>query len=870
VLLEREECLEELDQALRAAAAGDGRIALVFGEAGIGKTSAVDRFVELRRRSARVLWGRCDALFTPQPLGPLHDMAAHLPQDVPQLLKSTADRLTIFAAFLRALQDSAGPTVVVIEDVHWADSATLDLMKYVGRRLRGVRALVILTYRDDEIDRGHPLWSVLGNLPPSVVRRLPLAPLSEAAVATLAGRPGSIAHDVHALTGGNPFFVTELLASPGDSVPATIREAALARALRLSSRAREVLDLCSVVPDRMDGWLLQAAIDPPSALLDECAGTGLLIVERDIVRFRHELARQAVESALTTACGQALHARILAALLVRGEGRVPLARIVHHAGGAQDHAAVRRYAPEAARQAAALGAHCQAWTHYRTALQYADPDDIEERASLLESYAYESYVTSQIEAGVKAQQAALELRRLQQNRAKEGDDLRWLSRLNWYLGRNAEATQRGRESIQVLETLPPGPELAMAYSNRSQSLMLEGDSREAIDWGHRALELAERLSLTEVRIHALNNVGTAQVYSGDHEGWTNLERSLWLALENDMHEHVCRAYTNVACEAIVLRDYARADRNLDAGLAYASERELDASIEFMLGARARSHLEQGRWQQATAAAETVLQMSRVPIQRIAPLLVLGLVRVRRGDPGGEELLDEARDLALPTGAARRISPMAAARAEAAWLRGENELCRQEAALGYERAAREGSAHMAGQLAFWLWRAGGVPLGARRMTTPFDHQMRGDWAAAAAEWQGLGCPYEEALALADGDSFARLRSLAILDQLGATRVAGIFRRGLRAEGVRRIPRGTRPATKRNPVGLTVREMEILGGLVDGLSNRDLAQRLGISAKTVDHHVSAVLAKLEVESRVQAASVAVERGFVARDREVSAPI
>ena len=869
VLLERDDCLEELDAALRETAGGEGRLALVFGEAGIGKTSVVDRFVELRRRSIHVLWGRCDALFTPQPLGPLHDMAAHLPEALQALLQSTANRLAIFAAFLRELQHGREPTVVVIEDVHWADAATLDLMKYVGRRLRGVRALVILTYRDDEIDAQHPLWSVLGSLPPRTVRRLPLAPLSEAAVATLAERAGLAAHDVHALSGGNPFFVTELLASGSGSVPATIREATLARAQQLSRPARELLNLCSVVPDRMDRWLLEAAMAPPSALLSECASTGLLIVEPEVVRFRHELARQAVDSALPTACRQALHARILAALLACVDGQVPLARVVHHAAGAQDHAAVRRYAPEAARQAAALGAHSQAWTHYRTALQYADPTDIEERASLLESYAYECYVTSQIEAGVEAQHTALELRRQQQDRIKEGHNLRWLSRFHWSLGRNEEAIQRAKESIDVLEALPPGPELAMAYSNRSQSHMLAGNSRDAIEWGNRALHLAGSLSLTEVSIHALNNIGTAQLQREQPQGWQNLERSLLLALEHDMHEHVCRAYTNLAYEAIVLRDYARADRCLDAGLAYATERELDAYIEFLLAARARAHMEQGRWQQATAAAETVLQMSRVPTPRIIPLLVLGLLRVRRGDPGGEELLDEARALALPTGALTRIGPTCAARAEAAWLRGQNEACRAEASVGYEWALRKGYARIARQLAFWLWRAGGAPPGEEESTTPFDQQMRGDWAAAAAEWQQLGCPYEEALALADGDTFARLRSLAILDQLGATRVAALLRRGLRANGVQQIPRGARLTTRRNPAGLTAREMDILKLLVDGLSNRRIADQLRISAKTVDHHVSSVLSKLEVASREQAAAQAVTRGLFAQDREMPAP-
>jgi DNA-binding CsgD family transcriptional regulator/tetratricopeptide (TPR) repeat protein len=869
VLLEREDCLEELDAALREAARGSGRIVLVYGEAGIGKTSVVDRFVELRRHGLRTLRGRCDSLFTPQPLGPLHDMAAHLPEQLQQQLQSAASRLEIFIAFLRELQHSPDPAVVVFEDVHWADAATLDLLKYLGRRLQDVRALVILTYRDDEIDREHPLWSVLGNLPSKMVRRLLVPPLSEAAVAMLAAPARRSSHELHALTGGNPFFVTELLASPGDRVPVTIREATLARAVRLSSTARTVLDFCSVVPDRTDYWLLHATIDPPAALLEECGSTGLLIVAGDVVRFRHELARQAVESALPAASAQALHARILAALLADGTARVPLAQIVHHAAGAQDSAAVRRYAPAAARHAASFGAHCQAADHYAIALRYTDPAEIEERASLLESCAYESYVTGQIEAGVEGRNAALELRRRQGDRAKEGDNLRWLSRLNWFLGRQEESVQWAKECIRVLETLPPGPEIAMAYSNCAQLYMLVDDSRAAIDWGNRALDLAERLGLTEVRVHALNNVGAAQLQLGDQQGWTSLELSLRLALEHDMHEHVCRAYTNLSWEAMVARDYARARRYFDVGLSYTVERDLDSWNEYMLGARARAHLEQGHWHQAAADAENVLQASRVPIQRISPLLVLGLVRVRRGDPGGEAMLAEARALALPTSAAMRIGPMAAARAEAAWLAGQNDECCEEARLGYEWAVRKGDARLIGQLSFWLWRAGSAPPDENRGTTPFEQQVRGNWQQAASEWQRLGCPYEEALALADGDSFARLRSLAILDELGAVRVAAFLRRKMRAQGIRRIPRGARPATKRNPAGLTAREMDILRLITDGLSNRRIAARLCISAKTVDHHVSAVLAKLDVASREQAAAQAIARGFVAQGGEVPAP-
>jgi DNA-binding CsgD family transcriptional regulator len=392
--------------------------------------------------------------------------------------------------------------------------------------------------------------------------------------------------------------------------------------------------------------------------------------------------------------------------------------------------------------------------------------------------------------------------------------------------------------------------------------MLCVESRQAVHWGHRALELAERLSLLEVEIHALNNVGAAALQRRKRQGWRYLERSLELAVASDMHDHAARAYANLAWQAVIDRDYARAGRHLEDGLAYAMHRDLDSWTLYMLGVRARRHLEQGRWQEAAADASAVLEASRAALLRINPLLVLALVRVRRGDPGGEELLEEARGLVMPTGEVMRIGPLAAACAEAAWLKGLDDRCLEEARVGYELALRHREPQLIAQLGCWLWRAGGTPRASFRtaMETAFERQIRGDWQAAAEQWRQLGCPYEEALALAEGDSFARLRSLTILDGLGARPAAARVRRGLRAEGVRQIPRGARPATRRNPAGLTAREVDILRLLVDGLSNRRIAERLCISAKTVDHHVSAVLGKLGVQSREEAASRAVEDGLL----------
>ena len=420
----------------------------MYGEAGIGKTALVEGFLAAHRAEARTLLGRCDALFTPQPLGPLHDIALQTDGALLQLMQSAADRFAIFGALLHELQGGEKPTMLVFEDVHWADAATLDLLKYLGRRIRGTATLIVLTYRDDELDGSHPLWSVLGDLPSNATRRVQLQPLSEAAVTRLARRAGRPAERVHAQTGGNPFCVTELLASPPGSVPVTVRDATLARALRLSPQARAVLELCAVVPNRVERWLLDDPAAPAPSLIDDCVATGLILPQGDVVMFRHELAREAVESVLPPSRSRSLHATVLRRLLERRGGSVSTARLVHHATLAGDVAAVRRYAPEAARQASALGAHREAAAHYRTALEHAPADDVEARATLLEGRAYECQLINQFDDAIAAQETALGLRRQQGNLLKVGDNLRWLSRLAWIRGRGQDARQLALEAVR--------------------------------------------------------------------------------------------------------------------------------------------------------------------------------------------------------------------------------------------------------------------------------------------------------------------------------------------------------------------------------------------------------------------------------------
>jgi DNA-binding CsgD family transcriptional regulator len=868
-LLERESALETLGAWFAEARAGRGRLVLVGGEAGVGKTTLVEEFALRHRQAARILWGACDPLTTPRPLGPLADVAPALGGRLDQLLRDEASRKVLFPALLERLRDSRVVTVLVVEDVHWADEATLDLLRFLARRIGAAPTLVVVTYRDDEVGPVHPVQLLAGDLASSaLVRRLRLAPLSRQAVAVLAEPHGLDPAALHERTGGNPFFVTEVLAAGDEAIPATVVDAVLARAARLSPPARQVLDAAAVVTPPVETWLLAEAAGAAPDQVDECVGAGMLQGQASGVSFRHELARVTVERALGPGRRVELHGRVLAALLARGGAAPDPARLAHHADGTGDAAAVLAHAPVAARRAAALGAHREAAAQYARALRFADGLDPAALAELLEGHSYECYLTDQLAEATASREQALGCWRALGDRRREGDSLRWLSRLAWFEGRNADAERIGREAVELLEGLAPGPELAMAYSNLSQLGMLGANTDEAVAWGGRAIELAESLGQTEILVHALNNVGTAEMQAGRPGGQPTLERSLALSLAHGLEEHAARAYTNLAWEALYLRDYPLASRNLDEGIRYCTERDLDTLRLYMLASQARADFEQGRWIDATRMVEVVLRDPRTaPVSRIDALAVLGRVRARRGDRGVWPPLDEALALATGTGELQRLGPVAVARAEAAWLQGDPAAARGVVEDALDLAERTKSyAWPTDELAFWLWRLGGPdrrPTGGLpdAAAGPFRLQMAGAWDAAADRWRALGCPYEAAGALADSDQEPQLReALAELERLGAQPLAAAVARRLREElGVRAVARKPRPATRANPTNLTARELEVLGLLVEGRSNRQIAEQLFISNKTASVHVTNLLAKLGVHSRLEAAAMARRLGL-----------
>jgi len=866
VLLERAAERDALDEHARAVrAGGHGRLVLVSGEAGIGKTSLLRAFVA-EHGDTRLFAGACDALYTPRPLGPLLDIAEEAGGDLATAATEGTTPSRIVAALARELR-TGPPTVLVLEDIHWADGATLDVLRLLARRLETVPALVIATYRDDELDRDHPLRITLGELPHGAAHRMALAPLSADAVAALAEAAGAVDHgELHRASAGNPFYVTEVLAAENGELPATVRDAVLARAGRLDDRARALLDAVAIVPHKAELWLLEALADGDLRSLDACLASGMLRPTRAAVAFRHEIARVALEDALAPHTRMALHAKALAALASPPSGRPDRARLAHHAEAADDREAVLAHAPAAGEQAAALGSHREAAAQFARALRHADALEPVRRAALLERVSYEYYLINCIADATAARRAALAAHVATGDLARRGDAHRWLSRLAWYSGDNATAEEEARHAIDLLEPLSPGPELAMAYSNMAQLRMLASDRHGATDWGERAIALAERLDETEILVHALNNVGSAEMVRGLEEGTAKLERSLVLALDAGLEEHVARAFTNLASISVDARDYTRADGYLADGIAYCAERDLDSWHSYMSGYRARAEFDRGHYDAATATATAVLEDPAMTAPaRITPLAVLGRIRARRGEPDPWSPLDEVRELASRTGELQRLAAAAIARSEALWLAGESDRIEAETAEALALAlVHQHDAWVVGELCVWRRRAGIVDdVSGVAIAEPFRLELDGEYTKAAKAWAALGCPYESALAAAHADSErTQRRALDELQRLEARPAAACVARTLRERGLRGLRQGPRAATRENPAGMTARELEVLAHVAQGLRNAEIAARLFLSEKTVAHHVSAILRKLGVRTRSQAGAEAARLGLVER--------
>jgi DNA-binding CsgD family transcriptional regulator/tetratricopeptide (TPR) repeat protein len=856
-LLERTQFLATLAEYAAEARRGDGRLVLVSGESGMGKTVLLEAFQQ-RLPEARWLWGSCDGLLTPRPLGPLFDISAQLGGGFAELCDGGAPRDRLFTGFLAELGPPAPFTVAVIEDVHWADEATIDLLSFLGRRLGRIPALLLATYRDDELPPDHPFRMVLGDLATQrATRRMRLPPLSEEAVRQMVGQRDVDAAELRRITGGNPFYVSEMLEAGWPSVPPTVRDAVGARLARASAGTRRAVETAAVNGARADRSVLAWILEDSQGSADECLATGILVPDGTGLRFRHELSRMAVEAGIPPHRQTELHARLLARLEAAGADPVLLA---HHAEAAGDAQAVLRHAPEAGRRSAGLGAHREAAAQFERALRSAQNLDKPSLAALYEGAATEYSLLDRWEAAEKARRAALALRREMGDGEKVGENLRLLATTLWRLCRGDEASEAAREAVTVLEALPPSKELAWAYGGLAVDEIARGRANEStMAYVGKARNLGEKFGCPEVVAYVLNAVGLHHVEAGQ-DGTDELEESLRIALEADLPESAGRAYSSLMEAATKQHRFPDADRCYAEGLAYCEGSELGVFSMCINGWRSRELLFLGRWDQAAEVATQKLSSPGIsPINQINHLCTLGIIQGRRGEAGAWQLLDRAAEYAEGVGEPSWITMVRAARAELRWLDGKPDLAAAEAQAGYDQTAGHADPWTSGSLAIWLLRLG-VRSSLPGLPEPYALEAAGDHRGAAIAWQRIGRPYDVALARAWSADEAGLRdALAGFEELGASAAAAAVRRRMKELGVKAIPRGPRAATRAAPAGLTAREQEVLALLADGLADREISERLVISERTVHHHVSAVLSKIGVSSRTAAALEAARMGI-----------
>jgi DNA-binding CsgD family transcriptional regulator len=859
ILLERESVLAQLAELRQLAGRGTGQIVLLRGEAGVGKTSVIRRFIADVDERVRVLSGSCDPLATPRPLGPLIDMLSHLRSPQAAGLSAAIDRggaEAIYAGLLELFADG-NTWVFAVEDAQWADQATLDLLQFLARRARSLPVLLLVSYRDDEIGAQHPLAVARGDLATvEALTRIGLAPLSRDAVAELAAGSGVNADELHRLTGGNPFFVTEILAVGPDALgnsglPLGICEAVWGRMARLSAPARDTAHAAAICGPHASTWLLDQVCPGATAALGECLDAGLLSADGAVLAFRHELARRAVLELIPAYRLRELHTRALVALAQPPVSSDTLSALAFHADQAGDAEAAARYGSAAAERAAALGAHREAAELYALALRHADHTTEHERAGWLEGHAFESYLSGHADAAMQSSREAIALRHDLGDRLGEGDGLRWLSHL-LTAGRSTEAAAAAQASLRLLEDQAPGPQLAWSLVNLAQLAAFSYDPAAA-DYAARAITLGTQLGEEAVVIRARSYAALATVLRTD-TGWDELDATWQAAMGSAaLAEHAGLAGAIMCWTAALHHHLDRAERYVLETSAFCAEHDLGVFEPAAACVGALVTLHRGDWARAATAADNVLTRPGLsPPHRAGALLTTALIRARRGDQPVAPLLDEARTYAEPADLFR-LGPLWAARAETAWLRGDDAAARAETESALATAPAGADPWIVGLLLRWLHLSGGQPVGTSpaEHVTPYHMEISGDWRAAADAWTALGCPYDAAVAQLGGDLPAVEAALATFRRLGARAAARRARQRLtQIRG--RTPHPRLAETRADPHQLTRRQREVLEHLSAGHSNADIATNLGISPKTVNNHITAIFTKLGVNNRTQAAA------------------
>jgi DNA-binding CsgD family transcriptional regulator len=855
-LAQRELELHQFAGAVERAADGSGVFVLMRGPAGIGKSSLLKEFVRGHSDRVHLMFGVCDDVASPRPFDALWDMAGREPRLLPAL--ETNDSRALFDVFMELLCRTSGPTVVVIDDVHWADQATLDLLLRIGRRIDRTHGVVVVAFRDEDTPMEHPLRRVIGDVSPNSMLRITPEPLNRHSIALLAGEDR--ADELLGLTGGNPLLVTEMIRS-GVDVPTSISDTVLARLGKLPRSARSIVELVSIFPGACPREVAAVCVSPSREDLELAEASGLILVGRGDFSFRHELLRRAVEVSLPASVRVDLHSRVLSELEKMDSDPAVL---VHHALEAGDSNALVAYGPLAAHRATTAGSKREAAAYFHALEPHLDRFEPAERARLIEE---RSGVESDLGHAARAFKM---IRRAIQLYEEVGDDLSAaLARQKtvfflWVTKRNEEALRVAVEVVSELEQAGASAEqIAMALVDVALVNTLADDMDVASEMTNRARQLTSPGS----EAHAVARA--VEVWIHDPErAMEEGEQALREAAEAGSVRALDLTYSGLVMQCLQVHPSLRTDA-IDRAVAFAEEQGLEERRAFYLMHQADSELLAGNLAKAEDIGHEIAAVwSDTDINlALQPVQIIALAQVRRGTPLAGEWI--ARLFAIPD----RLPPVnygaESLLAEAHWLDEKSPFDVDSAKYEYsyydEYYQRYGRSDLepnyAASLFFWLWKLDILADVPEWLLPAYRMQIEGDWERASEVWADWERPYEQALALADGDVPARLAGLQILDDMGAFPLATRIRRDLRRDGVRNVPLGPRPSTRERVANLTARQSEVLDLIDQGLTNAEIADRLFISSRTAEHHVAALLSKLSASSRDEAVAIARELGAVA---------
>ncbi len=851
-LLERDEELALLGNLLAAAPSDGGRVVLVRGEPGIGKTTLLRGALEEADQHAAVLVGTCDDLGTPQPWAPLWDVARGHPALAAALRSGEPRR--VMEATLDLVADPEAPSLLAIEDVHWADDATVDVITYVGRRIDRTTSLLVLTYRDGEVDHDHPLRRTLGALAPGSVERIRLSPLSLDGVrAMVDGTSGGDAVDVLALTGGNPLFVSEVVTAGGSDVPRSIRDAVIGRLAALPRSTRDLVHLVSVVPGRTRWSTIEHVLDSDAADPAPAERLGLLRVEPDGVVFRHEVQRRAVEGSLPALERRRLHARVLAAL---GDDADP-ARLAHHAHGAGDREALLRHGPEAARRALAAHSHRQAIEHFRSLEGHLDDLAVDAAATVVEGWARATWHVDPT-AAVDLVVRAASLRRAEGDATALARTLAFGAFVLLLGGRADEGRSWAREAVELVEPGGPSGDIAYALAERARLLMIADDTTVTAV-AERALATARTVGNTRVETSAITILGVLRAAAGDSTG-----RDLMMEGHHLARRHAHR-YEEVdallMAGAMMMAHYdglGQAMDDLREARRLATDHEFLDLATFAEACLAVGAVWTGDWPTAELRADRVETTTAPPDALLLARCASAAIAMRQGRPGADDLVDAVVGDATVLGEQYLVWPAALA-TERAWLTpgtGSDVSTLLHDRITSARSARD-ARHQ--ELLFWAAMVGHLDDVPDHVDPAYRAILDGAGGEAATQWARRGMPYNRAIALLHGAPEEAVEGVRLLEDLGADAVAARGRALLRERGVT-VPRGRGRATRAHAAGLTARQAEVLALLATGATNPEIADELFISRRTVENHVAHVLRRLEADDRDHAVEIARSEGLL----------